>query len=164
MAEKSTKSFTLRLLYAGRCWSWTVWTRSDPPAVLQLKVLHWPLQAKAESPRLSPFYKRKNWHTHKVTQNTRVEKCESHSVVSYSLQPHGLHSPWNSPGQNPGVGSLSLLQGIFPTQGSNPGLPHCRQILYQLSHQGSPQIRNASRIRVSSLCRCHANLLCTIQF
>jgi len=36
------------------------------------------------------------------------------------------------------VGSLSLLQGIFPTQGSNPGLPHCRQILYQLSHQGSP--------------------------
>ena len=47
-------------------------------------------------------------------------------------------SPWNSPGQNAGVGSLSLLQGIFPTQGSNPGLPHCRQILYQLSHKGSP--------------------------
>ena len=43
----------------------------------------------------------------------------------------------NSPGQNIGV-SLSLLQGIFPTQGSNPGLPHCRQILYQLSHKGSP--------------------------
>ena len=40
--------------------------------------------------------------------------------------------------QNAGVGSLSLLQGIFPTQGSNPGLPHCRKILYQLSHQGSP--------------------------
>ena len=47
---------------------------------------------------------------------------------------------WNSPGQNIGVGSLSLLQGIFPTQGSNPGLPHCRQTLYQLSHQGSPRI------------------------
>ena len=43
-------------------------------------------------------------------------------------------------GQNTGVGSLSLLQGIFPTQGSNPGLPHCRQILYQLSHKGSPRI------------------------
>ena len=42
-----------------------------------------------------------------------------------------------SPGQNTGVGSLSLLHWIFPTQGSNPGLPHCRQILYQLSHQGS---------------------------
>ena len=56
-----------------------------------------------------------------------------------SLQPHGLYSPWNFPGQNTGVGSLSLLQGIFPTQGSNPGLLHCRRILYQLSHKGSPE-------------------------
>ena len=55
-----------------------------------------------------------------------------------SLWPHGLYSPWNSPGQNTGVGSLSLLQGIFPTQGSNPGLLDCRRILYQLSHLGSP--------------------------
>ena len=53
---------------------------------------------------------------------------------------HGLYSPWNSPGQNTGVGSLSLLQGIFPTQGLKPGFPHCRQILYQLSHKGSPRI------------------------
>ena len=58
--------------------------------------------------------------------------------MSDSLRSHGLYSPWNSPGQNTGVGSLSLLQGIFPTQGSNAGLPHCRWILYQLSHQGSP--------------------------
>ena len=50
------------------------------------------------------------------------------------------NSPWDSPGQNTRVGSLSLLQGIFPTQGSNPGLPHYRRILYQLSHQGSPRI------------------------
>ena len=57
----------------------------------------------------------------------------SHSVVSDSLRPHGLY-PWDSPGQNTGVGSLSLLQGIFPTQGSNPGLRHCRHILYQLSY------------------------------
>ena len=49
------------------------------------------------------------------------------------------YSPWNSPGQNTGVGSLSLLQGIFPTQGSNAGLPHYRWILYQLSHKGSPK-------------------------
>ena len=55
-----------------------------------------------------------------------------------TLQPHGLHSPWNSPGQNTEVGSRFLLQGIFPIQGSNPGLPHCRQTLYQLNHQGSP--------------------------
>ena len=53
---------------------------------------------------------------------------------------HGLYSPWNSPSQNTGVGRLSFLQGIFPTQGLNPGLPHCRQILYQLSHKGSPRI------------------------
>ena len=66
--------------------------------------------------------------------------CESCSVVSNFLWPHGPYSPWNSPDQNTGVGSLSLLQGIFPTQGSNPGLPHCRRILYQLSHQGSPWI------------------------
>ena len=54
--------------------------------------------------------------------------------------PHGLYSPWNFPGQNTGVGSLSFLQGIFPAQGSNPGLLRCRQILYQLSHKGSPRI------------------------
>ena len=51
------------------------------------------------------------------------------------------YSPWNSPGQNTGVASLSLLQGIFPMQGSNPGFPLCRWILYQLSHKGSPRIQ-----------------------
>ena len=51
-----------------------------------------------------------------------------------------LYSPWNSSGLNIGVDSLSLLQGIFPTQGSNIGLLHCRRILYQLSHKGSPRI------------------------
>ena len=50
--------------------------------------------------------------------------------------PTDIYSQWNSPGQNTGVGSRSLLQGIFPTQGSNPVLPHCREILYQLSYQG----------------------------
>ena len=67
-------------------------------------------------------------------------QSESCSVVSDSLWPHWLYSPWNSPGQNTGVGSLSLLQGIFPTQGSNLCLPHCRWILYQVSHKGSPSI------------------------
>ena len=65
---------------------------------------------------------------------------ESHSVMSDSLWPHGQCSPWNSPGQNTGVGSLFLLQGIFPTQGPNQGLLHGRQILNQLSHKGSPKI------------------------
>ena len=86
-------------------------------------------------------------------------ESESCSVVSNSLQPHGL-SPWNSPGQNAGVGSFSLLQGIFPTQGSNPGLLHYRLILYHLSHKrstiwewvayplssGSSQPRNPTRV------------------
>ena len=65
-------------------------------------------------------------------------KSESRSVMSDTLWPHELYRPWNSPGQNAGVGSHSLLQEIFPTQGSNPGLLHCRQILFQLSHRGSP--------------------------
>ena len=61
--------------------------------------------------------------------------------MSDSLRPQGLYySPWNSLGQNTGVGSLSLLQGIFLIQGSNPGLPHCRKILYQLNHKRSPRI------------------------
>ena len=61
--------------------------------------------------------------------------------MSDSLRPHGLYSPWNSPGHNTGLGGCSLLQGIFPPTGSNPGLSLCRQILYQLSHQGSSRIQ-----------------------
>ena len=66
----------------------------------------------------------------------------SHSLVSNSLRPHvlgpaSLLYPWNSVGKNSRMGSCSLLQGIFWTQGSNPGLPHCRWILYHLSHQES---------------------------
>ena len=70
--------------------------------------------------------------------------CESHSVVSDSLQPYELQParllcPWDSPGKNTGVGHHALLPGIFPTQGLNPGLPQCRQILYHLNYQGSPE-------------------------
>ena len=79
-------------------------------------------------------------------------ESESRSVVSNSLRPHGLYSPWNSPGRNIGVGSLSLLQGIFPTQGSNPGIPHCRWILYQLSHKGSPRVLSVQFSSVTQLC------------
>ena len=65
--------------------------------------------------------------------------------MSDSLLPHGLQltwllCPWDSPGKNAGVGCHFLLQGIFPTQGFNLGLPHCRQILYHLSYQGSHYI------------------------
>ena len=81
--------------------------------------------------------KNSNYHTIVLISHVASES-ESCSVVSNSLWAHELYSPWNSPGQNTEVGSLSLLQGIFPTQGLNPGLPHCRRILYQLSHKGSP--------------------------
>ena len=73
----------------------------------------------------------------------KVKMKVSHTVMSDSLSSHGLKPslllcPWNSPGKSTGVGSHSLLQGLVPTQGSNPGLTHCRQILYNLSHEGSP--------------------------
>ena len=74
-----------------------------------------------------------NWATREA-HKMLVKVAQS----SPTLQPHGLYSPWNSPGQNTGLGSLSLLQGIFPTQGLNPDLPHCRWILYRLRHQGNP--------------------------
>ena len=79
-----------------------------------------------------------NWR--KPVCSNQDPGSESRSVVSDSLQPHSLYSPWNSPGQNTGVGSLSLLQRIFLTEGLNPGLPACRRILYQLSHKGNPRI------------------------
>ena len=69
-----------------------------------------------------------------------VKWSESRSVVSDSLRPHVLYSPWNSPGQNSGVGSLSLPRGSSQPRGSNPAHLHFRQILYQLSHKGSPRI------------------------
>ena len=59
---------------------------------------------------------------------------------SMDCSPPGFSSHGDSPGQNTGVGCHALLQRIFPTQGLNPDLPHCRQILYRLSHQGSPSI------------------------
>ena len=128
-----------------------------------------------------------------------VWKWKSPSCVWLFLT-HGLYRPWNSPGQNTGVGSHSLLQGIFPTQGwtqvshiaskfftswatreakeywvgslsllqgifltqkSNQGLLHCRQILYQLSYEGSPYVLTLSKGTVNivsyiqkGLCRC----------
>ena len=94
-----------------------IWLPPEMPASL----LAQPLQA----PRFS------------ATIAEKVSESDSRSVISNSLQPHGLNSPWNSPGQNTGVGRLSLLQGIFPAQGLNRDLLHCRQILCQLSYRGT---------------------------
>ena len=91
-----------------------------------------------------------------LQENVERER-ESDSVISDSLTPHGLKSPWNFPCQNTGVGNLSHLQGIFPTQGLNPGLLHCRQILYQLSHSPqSPQKYKEKQILHLRKCRAKA--------
>ena len=82
------------------------------------------------------------------------------SVMSDSLWPHGLQPtrllhPWNFPGKSIRVGCHFLLQGIFLTQGSNPGLPRCRQTLYHLSHQGSPYM---SAVQFSSVTQSYLTL------
>ena len=81
---------------------------------------------------------------------TSESKSVSRSVMSdslryYELQPTRLFCPWDSPGQNTGGGCHSLLQGIFPTQGLNPGLLHYHQILYCLSHQGSAVLQTTPK-------------------
>ena len=67
-----------------------------------------------------------------------ITSVMSNSVETHGLWPTSLLCPWDSPGKNTRVGCLFLLQGIYLTQGSNPGHLHCRQIIYCLSHQGSP--------------------------
>ena len=88
-----------------------------PHELLQAKILEWvvfPFSRGSSQPR----------------DQTQVSHIAGDSL---SLEPQGKS-------KNTGVGSLSLLQQIVPTQGSNRGLPHCRQILYHLSHKGSPRI------------------------
>ena len=86
-----------------------------------------------------------------MSLDSNESESESCRVMSDSLQPHGLYSPCNSPGQNTEMGSFSLLQEIFPTQESNQGLLHCRQILYQLSYQGSPLDTRSQMVEHSEL-------------
>ena len=74
----------------------------------------------------------------KINDNSEIES-NSHSVVSESLLPHGLYSPWNPSGQNTGVGSPSLLQGIFSTQGSNPGIKPRSPVFQADSLPADPQ-------------------------
>ena len=74
----------------------------------------------------------------RIQPSTDHLESESHSVVSYSVLPHGLYSSWNSPGQNTRMGSCSLLQGIFPTQESNPGPPALQADSLPAEPQGKP--------------------------
>ena len=72
----------------------------------------------------------------------------------HGLQPTKLLSPWDFPGKDTGMGHHFLLQGIFPTQGSNVGLLHCRQILYQLSYKGSPANRISQSVQLVQSLNC----------
>ena len=117
--------------------------RSTVPGHWKLAVTNWEQSSKLillklheklpkdSTSTIQPFYSHLSFE---------VKWSESCSVMSHSLWPQGLYSPWNPPGHNTGVHSLSLLKGIFPTQGLNSGLLHCRWILYQLSYQGSLSI------------------------
>ena len=105
---------------------------------------------------------RKAWMGEQKVTVTTYESCGSLCPIWWSWSESvwlfaipGTISPWNSPGQNTGVGSLSLLQGIFSTQGSDPGLPHCRWIFYQLIHEGSPVSNMLPFIFTPSVYTCH---------
>ena len=102
------------------------------------------LRKRADNPGERLFIVRGHLPRRPAAAADMLEKCDSvsRSVMSDSLQPHGLQPtrvlcPWNSLGKDTGVGCHALLQGIFATQGSNLGLLYCRQILYHLNHQGS---------------------------
>jgi len=109
----------------------------DPPGssvhgISEARILEW--IAISFSRASSPPRDLLHWQAGSLPlRHQRTGISESHSVVSALL-----YGPWNSPGQNTGVGSLSLLQGISPTQELKRDLPHCRRILYQLNHKGSP--------------------------
>ena len=108
-------------------------------------LLHWQVESLPLSPQGSPmvkWYLQLNGGPQDASPLWQSIEERSHSVVSNSLRSHGLYPtrllrPWDFPGKSTGMGCHFLLQGIFPTQGSNPGLLHCRQTLYLLRHQAT---------------------------
>ena len=121
MAAPNPGTIQKEICHIRQC-MWLLWTPTP-----QMQKRAWKFLPHGILCKINRYY---IWHGH--------YESESCSVMSNSLRPQGLYSPWNSPGQNTVVGSHSLLQQIFLTQESNPGLPHCRWILYQLSNKGSP--------------------------
>ena len=119
----------------------TLWNPLDcsPPGssvhgILQARILEWVAVLSSRG----SFWPR-DWTSVSCLLAAQVLLWKWKSLSCVGL--FGSHgSPWNSPGQNTGVGSLSLLQGIFPTQGLKKGLPHCKQTLYQLNHKESLRI------------------------
>ena len=144
-------------------WSYTVLTKFNLKPIKDLNVKNWGCNIHGRKPTKASQHRSLSWFFwsdnrsrykqmgQRQTKKKKKKNCsaqqrkwnwkwKSLSCVRLFATPWSIYSLGNFPGQNSGVGSPSLLQGIFPTQESNPGLPHCRQILYQLSHQGSPRI------------------------
>ena len=92
-----------------------------------------------DPPRRSPFLNRVYWRYIKSTMKVKSLSRVRSFVTPWAVACTRLLRPWDFLGKSTGVGCHFLLQGIFLTQGSNPGLPHCRQMLYHLSHLGSPK-------------------------
>ena len=112
-------------------WKWKVKVKS----LSRVRLSATPWTAAYQAPPSIGFSRQEYWSRVSLPSpiGCLVKWNESGSIMFNSLWSHGLYSSWNSPGCNTGVGSLSLLQGIFPTQRSNPGHPLCRCILYHLS-------------------------------
>ena len=111
-------------------------------SVAQSSLTLWtPWTVACQAPLSTEFSRQEYWNgLPPPTRFLSIVKVKVVQSCQTLCDPHRPYHPWNSPGQNKGVSSLSLLQGIFPTQGSNPGLLYCRWVLYQLSHEGSPGI------------------------
>ena len=105
---------------------------------------------KAVGKHISVCWKNSNYNL-KANKTTFQSEVKSLSCVRLFATPwtvaHRLLGPWDSPDKNTGAGCHFLLQGIFPTQGSNLGLLHCRQTLYHLTYQGSPLSKNEGKIK-----------------
>ena len=118
------------------------------PATCPCSTIAWFGSMEPVRPKKKIFTKCEKWHSTVWAYNIIQSNSENLFILLYlkvkaifdSSLTHGLYSPLNSPGQKTGVGSLSLLQGIFPTRGLNQSFPPCRWILYQLRHKGSPRI------------------------
>ena len=89
----------------------------------------------------------------KESENEVAQSCPT--LQPRGLQPSRLLCPWDFPGKSTGVGSHILLHGIFPTQGLNPGLPSCKQMLYRLSHQGNAKVKVSKAGNIPFLNRKH---------
>ena len=141
--DRTLKDELPRLVGAQNTTGTTIWSRNSSSGYLseEIKTL---IQNVILTPMFTAplFIIAKTWKQPKSPSMDEC-MCGSSSVMSNSLWPYGLQPtklccPWNFPGKKTGVGCHFFSQGIFPTQGSNPGLLYCRWMLYSLSHQGRP--------------------------